>query len=155
MHNSISQEARGCQARELKQAWGTWLSGLADWNWFATLTFRDPPADRPGWTRVGWKYSGKAWNTFINQVGLAKGLHDVSWVRCREYQYWRGVPHFHALVAGVSELRRDEAWQFWFENYGIARILPYDPQLGAGFYLCKYVTKELGDIRFSENLKGG
>jgi hypothetical protein len=31
-------------------------------------------------------------------------------------------------------------------------VLEYNPQLGAGFYLCKYVTKELGDIRFSHNL---
>jgi len=41
---------------------------------------------------------------------------------------------------------------WWFAKEGIARILPYDRQLGARFYLCKYVTKDLGDVRFSKNL---
>jgi hypothetical protein len=41
---------------------------------------------------------------------------------------------------------------WWFKQYGIARILPYDRSRGAGFYLCKYVTKDLGDIQFSEGL---
>jgi len=62
------------------------------------------------------------------------------------------VPHFHALITGVAGLRRDEAWAWWFERYGLARILPYDRNLGAGFYLCKYVVKELGDIQFSQGL---
>jgi hypothetical protein len=79
-------------------------------------------------------------------------MHDIRWVRGREYQKWRGVPHFHALIGGVADLRRDEAWAWWFDKFGIARIEPYNRELGAGYYLCKYVTKELGDIRFSPNL---
>jgi hypothetical protein len=43
------------------------------------------------------------------------------------------------------------AW-YW-QNYGFIRVLEYNAELGAGYYLCKYVTKELGDIRFSPNLK--
>jgi len=41
---------------------------------------------------------------------------------------------------------------WWFENYGIARILPYDQELGARYYLGKYLTKKVGDIRFSPAL---
>ena len=156
MHNSISREARACQAQELKQAWGGFLTDLGDkaggWDWWATLTFREPPLDIPGWTKIGWGYSGKAWDRFVTELGARKGLHNVWWVRGREYQTWRGVPHFHGLIGGVQELRRDEAWSWWFERYGIARIEPYDRSLGAGFYLCKYVTKELGDIQFSKGL---
>jgi hypothetical protein len=147
-----------CQA-ELKQAWGVFLTELGDraggWDWWATLTFRDPPEsaqNTSGWTKIGWKYSGKAFDTFVRELGLRKGLHDVWWVRGREYQRWRGVPHFHALIGGVGELRRLTMMDWWFDRYGIARIEPYDRSLGAGFYLCKYVTKELGDIQFSENL---
>jgi hypothetical protein len=143
---------------ELVQAWGGFLTDLGDridggWNWWTTLTFRDPPPDRPGWTKIGVGYANKARDRFINEVGLQKGLHDVSWVFGREYQPWRGVPHFHGLIAGVEDLRRAQAWQWWFDRYGFARIEPYDRSLGAGFYLCKYVVKELGDIRFSPNLK--
>lgn len=143
-----------CQA-ELKQAWGGFLTELGDrsggWDWWATLTFRDPP-DAPGWTRIGWGYSGRAWDTFVKELGLRKGLHDVRWVRGREYQTWRGVPHFHGLISGVADLRRLSMMDWWYRKYGIARIEAYDRSLGAGFYLCKYITKQLGDIQFSPGL---
>lgn len=116
------------------------------------MTFREPPLDSPGWTKIGWGYSGRAWDRFVTELGARKGLHSLWWVRGREYQTWRGVPHFHGLIGGVRDLRRDEAWSWWFQRYGIARIEPYDRSLGAGFYLCKYVTKELGDIQFSKGL---
>jgi len=145
-----------CQAQTLKQAWGEFLTELGDrvggWSWWATLTFRDPPENASGWTKIGWGYSGRAWDAFIKELGLRKGLHELTWVRGREYQHWRGVPHFHALIGGVGDLVRTGAWEWWFTRYGINRIEPYDRSLGAGFYLCKYVTKELGDIQFSKNL---
>jgi len=146
---------RGCQA-ELKKAWGEFLTEMGDraggWDWWATLTFREPPKDIPGWTKIGWGYSGRAWDAFTRELGLRKGLHDVWWVRGREYQRWRGVPHFHGLIGGVVNERRLSMMDWWYERYGIARIEPYDRSRGAGFYLCKYVTKELGDIQFSQGL---
>lgn len=153
-------DAPVCQSwrAELRQAWGSWLTELGKrrggWDWWATLTFRDPTLEDQarGWTKVGWKYSGRAWDTFIRELGLRKGLHDVWWVYGREYQHWRGVPHIHALIGGVEKLRRMDMVDWWFERYGIARILPYNPGLGAGFYLCKYVVKELGDIQLSNTL---
>jgi len=81
-----------------------------------------------------------------------RGIGEPTWVCGREYQTWRGVPHFHALLGGVAHLRRDEAWSWWFGKYGIAKIEPYDRSLGAGYYLCKYVVKEFGDIQFSQGL---
>lgn len=142
--------------QELKQAWGEFLTELGDraggWDWWATLTFREPPEDRPAWTKIGWGYSGSAWDRFMTELGYRKGLQSLWWVRGREYQTWRGVPHFHGLIGGVHDLRRDEAWAWWFQKYGMAKIEPYDRSLGAGFYLCKYVTKELGDIQFSRGL---
>jgi hypothetical protein len=151
--NTSTKQGKG---QVLKDAWGNWLTQLGDanggWDWWFTGTFREPPLDIPGWTKIGWGYSGKAWNAFIRELGLRKGLHDVWWVSGREYQKWRGVPHFHGLIGGVKDLRRDELWAWWFERYGFARIEPYDRGQGAGFYLCKYVTKDLGDIQFSPRL---
>ncbi|MBA7554854.1 hypothetical protein ES705_47490 [subsurface metagenome] len=141
---------------ELKQVWGNWLTELGDqvggWDWWATLTFRDrtDAQIKRGWTRVGVKHANMAWSAFMNELRACRGLGEPTWVRGMEYQHWRGVPHFHALLSGVKNLRRDEAWQWWFKRFGLARILPYDRQLGAGFYLCKYVVKELGDIQFSD-----
>lgn len=137
---------------DLKQAWGSWISGLADWDWFATLTFRPPSKEEQakGYTQRGWKYAERAYDAFLG--GLPAPLGVEHWVRCFEFEHWRGVPHIHALISGVDGLRRDDAWAWWFKRYGQARILPYDRERGAGFYLCKYVTKELGDIAFSHNL---
>lgn len=143
---------------DLRQEWGDFADEVGSrrggWDWFATLTFRDRPYDPtiPNWNKVGWGYSEKACNAFLGVVRDLKGLGDYHWFRAREYQHWRGVPHWHILLGGVGDLRRDEAWAWWFKKYGLARILPYDSNLGARYYLCKYVTKELGDIRFSDNL---
>jgi len=148
----------GVSSQELKQAWGDFVDQVGNrkgnWDWFATLTFRDRSEEEQarGWTKAGWNYTERACNRFLTALGDLKGLHDLWWFKAREYQAWRGVPHYHLLIGGVGELRRDEMWSWWFHRYGFARILPYDRQLGARFYLCKYVTKELGDIHFSSNL---
>lgn len=157
MLNKYNADGTISQA-SLKQAWGDWLTEIGDraggWDWWVTLTFRDRTQEEiaRGWTKIGWQYSANAWAKFVKEIGAMKGLNDLWWCAGRETQYWRGVPHFHALIGGVDKLRRDEAWHWWFTNYGMARILPYDQQLGAGYYLCKYVVKELGDIRFSPGI---
>jgi len=155
LKGNISERPR---QHELRQAWGQFVTDLGDqnggWDWYATLTFRDisyPGA--PHWTKPGLGYTKRAWDRFVVELGLRKGLHDVRWVYGREYQQWRGVPHFHALIGGVAGLRLEEAQSWWFRNYGIARIEPYDRSRGAGFYLCKYVNKQFGDIHFSKGLK--
>ena len=132
--------------QDLKQVWGEWLTGLADWEWFVTMTFRDPPAGTT-WTKPGWGYAKRAWREF-SQVTMA-ALDGRKWVRCFEMQRERGVPHIHALVAGVDPaIRRMTMVDWCWVNYGMARILPYDPTKGAGYYLCKYLTKELADVDF-------
>jgi len=151
-----------CQALELKEAWGTFFNQLDDWDWWVTLTFRD--IDRRGsWTRPGWAFTAKAWRLFTQEIeqkrfvtlpmAELKGRKPITWVRCRELQKWRGIDHFHALIGGVGDqVRRMDLVDWWWQRYGIARILAYDRSLGAGFYLCKYVSKELGDIQFSQAL---
>ena len=161
-HNIIGTETDFRQV--LKQSWGDWLSELGDrvggWDWWVSLTFRDIEG-QGAWTRPGWSYTGKAWRLWLTELeqrvfeqtpldSLKPSPNRIEWVRCREEQKGRGIDHFHALLGGVGDLRRNGAWQWWFDKYGIARILPYNRELGAGYYLCKYVTKELGDIQFSD-----
>ena len=146
------------QYKELKQAWGEWLDEVGDrkggWDWFVTLTFRDPPPERAalGWNKIGMAYANRAWDSFVGEVGDRLGLQVEHWFCGMEEQKARGVPHLHGLMGGVGELRRDAAWAYWHERYGFARILPYDRNMGARFYVCKYVSKELTDWRFSDNL---
>ena len=142
----------------LRDYWGAFADDVGSrkggWDWFMTGTFRDPgPAEQArGWTRVGLAYSKRACDAFLRKVGDMRGMQDHHWFRAREYQRERGVPHYHMLIGGVAGLRRDEAWDWWFKRFGFARILPYEPDKGARFYLCKYVTKPLGDFEFSDNL---
>lgn len=122
---------------------GDWIGG---WQWFVTMTLRDPPAGST-WTKPGWATAKRAWREL---VGVARPpLGEMAWVRMFELQGWRGVPHIHALVGRCDpSVRRldlvDWAWQRW----GMARVLEYDPRLGARFYLSKYVTKQIADIDF-------
>lgn len=137
---------------EICQEFGRWIDGMAAWEWYATFTFRDPADPRfPDWTKVGWKSAHNALVRWHNALVMAMDYLNPLWVGVMELQQ-RGVPHWHALVANVAEQRRMSWVDWWFENYGIARILPYDQELGARYYLGKYLTKEVADIRFSPAL---
>ena len=131
---------------ELRQAWGDWLSTLADWQWFVTMTLRDPE-NAGTWTKPGWASAKRAWVEFQNLARPALG--ELTWVRMFELTRDRGVPHIHALVGNTDpSVRRMDMVDWAWNRWGIARVLEYDPQLGARFYLCKYVTKEVADIEF-------
>ena len=156
----IKHSAQPGKSQDIKAAWGDFVDQVGGrkggWDWFTTLTFRDrTPAEQAlGWTKVGWSYSDKACTAFLGHLGELKGMNDLWWCKAREIQPWRGVPHWHLLVGGVEELKRMELVDWWHgQGYGFARVLPYQAELGARFYLCKYVTKELGDISFSPNLR--
>ena len=139
----------------LGQAWGNYLSGLARWDWWVTLTFRDPPPDprTPGWTRPGWAWAKKGWREAKGRLP-GPALGEPWWVRGFEIQHWRGAPHIHALVGGLASRRYAEFGTWWWEAYGLCKVEEYDPGKGAGFYLCKYVTKALADIEFGGLTQG-
>lgn len=144
----------------IRQVWGQWIDSLASWQWFATFTFADPDRESDPsktWTKIGWRYALNAltaWHNALTECFPLDKLVNPLWVACMEYQGWRGVPHWHLLVGGLPEDTRRMDWvDWWWDHYGIARILPYQRELGASYYLTKYVTKELADIRFSPGLR--
>lgn len=151
----LSLRLEGSTSEELKQAWGDWLSSLASWEWFVTMTFKDPEGGLDGtWTKPGWGHARRAWEALVARA--RPGLGELTWVRMFELQGWRGVPHIHGLVAGVDPtVRRLDLVDWAWGAYGMTRVLPYDPARGARFYLCKYVTKDLADIDFSPGLTRG
>ena len=135
-------------ATEIRHAWGTWISGLAQWDLFVTLTFRDP-VHQPGknWTRPGWRQAKHAWAQFTDLImsDSAGGM----WVRCLELHKWRGTPHIHGLISGVNpELNIKYARDWAYHHYGIARIDRYDRNLGAAWYITKFVHSDNFDIDF-------
>ena len=128
---------------------GDWLTKNFDWDWYTTHTFSDGMISKH-------KADG-AWQSWLNGLVLtckARGLPRPHYVRATEHQENRDCQtiHFHALIGGIGDISRllfKDMWELW----GIGRVVEYDPQLGAGFYVGKYMTKYDCELRFSRNLK--
>ena len=123
--------------RTMANQMGEFLSRF-HWDWFVTITFRDEPTDYGAWRRT------YAW---LRSLEKSARRHVGAYIVI-EYHRWRAgrnymVPHSHLLVTGVAGLKRTVVWKRTFDRYGRTRILPYDPQKGASYYVAKYVAKEV------------
>lgn len=127
--------------RPLVEAWGDFLGGFP-WDWFCTLTFRDPV---PSFT------AHRRFAFFMRDVEQAAGL-PIAWFRADEYGPLGGRLHLHALVSNVGHLRRLTWMDRWDARNGYARILKFDPEKGAAYYCAKYVTKQFGEWDLSDNI---
>ena len=103
-----------------------------NWDWFATLTFKDLPKTYTAHNRV---------NRWLNALEKQEKRKIGYFYKAMEFTR-QGVPHFHLLMGNLDGVRRDKYWDLWFTQNGRARILPYDCKLGAGYYLTKYVIKD-------------
>ena len=127
----------------VKEAWGDWLSDNWQWEWFVTLTFRHDSVGR-----------GKAdslWRRWVRDIEKA-AQKAPAFVRVTEYQRYRGVPHYHALMMNVEGLRRLKWLDRWVSLAGWARVLPYDYRHGASYYVSKYIAKDIAEVLLSDNL---
>ena len=106
-----------------------WLDRFP-WEWFATLTFRDDPP---------WFRCYQLWGEMLRWM-RRQGAYP-SYFRGVEYQE-RGVLHFHALLYGVSAVRRMALVDWWWQHAGMARVLAYERKRGARHYISKYLTKD-------------
>lgn len=123
----------------LHEAWTGFVGQFEPFDWYLTLTFRE---------EVHPEQADRRYNRFLRQINESlfgrrfreKG-QGIYHVRAIEYQR-RGVLHFHSLMGGgVWKLRRLSYMDLWYSENGIARIEPYNPNLGARSYLSKYVSK--------------
>ena len=89
---------------------------------------------------------------FARDIQGAAGV-PIGWFRGDEYGPLGGRLHMHALMLNTAHLPRMAWLNEWNRRAGFARILPFDPTKGAAFYCSKYVTKQLGDYDFSENIQ--
>lgn len=132
---------------ELKEAMGTWLGQLAPWDVFSTWTFSRPVqvGGAMFWARRHLRWLEKvAAQPIYGFVGVETGNTG-------------GLLHIHALLGNVGHLKPScgvclspgewgrgccmlHAWPC-----GLARVFPYDPKLGARFYVSKYVSKCLAE----------
>lgn len=127
--------------RQLSDAWGDFLSRYP-WDWFLTLTFRDPTQSFRAHRLFGY---------FVKDIEKAAGV-PVGWFRGDEYGSRLGRFHMHALMLNVAHLRRLSWMDDWNPRAGFARIVEFDPKLGAAYYCAKYVTKQFGEWDLSDNI---
>lgn len=128
-----------------------------EWQWFCTLTFRNPPHPESASKRF------RYWVGLINRE-----LYGRTWYKKKKSIYWAlaleyhrsGVIHFHCLLGDNVDMNETMS-RIWAKNewYGIggyARISPV-PRTDDGQvsmitgYVSKYVSKG-GMIDLSENL---
>ena len=121
----------------LRDAWIA-LLGRWEWEWFCTFTFRD---------LVHPEAADKRFRVLISQANRVLYGHrwhkkgeGIRWVRALEYQK-RDVIHYHALFAGVQDLRRLTWMDSWHELAGYARIEPIESTAAVSRYVSKYVVK--------------
>lgn len=155
-----------------KAGLGKWLQESARWEWFVTITFRDPtPRGTPsipategmdtlfaegsghhGYNRKGWAFATATWERFIAAVRKPFSCLDYAMVFERQK---RGVVHIHALVGNVNpDIMRLELQEEYWNTIGMARFKKYDASLGASYYLGKYLAKDDYKLELSESLGG-
>ena len=120
------------QVNPLRLAWVDLLNRY-NWDWFATLTFRDLPKTYTAINRT------KKWLIVIKK----EEKRHIPYFMCLEWTRLQNRPHIHLLMANLEGIRRDKWWSTWYTQYGAARILPYNKKLGAAYYLTKYVVKDI------------
>ena len=133
---------------DLKDAWINFIKRYEPFNWYVTLTFREPKHPES---------ADKAFFRWIRRVNeclygrrYREKKKGVTWIKCLEYQK-RDVIHFHCLLADphLYKLKRLDFMKAWeYDCYrskelvnGFARIFKYDATRGAVNYCSKYILK--------------
>jgi len=125
--------------QEIRNAWCQFL-GQWQWEWFATLTFRD--IVHPEAADKSFRYFVSKLNRQLYGPRWYKKAHGgIPWVRALEYQR-RGVIHFHAMFADVEGVRRLSWMDEWDEIAGFARIEAINDKWAVRRYITKYVLKD-------------
>ena len=146
-----SEAARIRMEREARDAWPELLTPYP-WEWFATLTFRDPIGAEQAWRQL------QRWLSWINRAAYGRRWrrrgddYGILWACAIEYQR-RGVIHFHVLIGDtthlesrVSRCRAHDNWYRFAGNVKIEIIYGDVPRLA------RYFSKD-AEIELSPSLR--
>lgn len=130
------------------------------WHWFVTLTFRPDHERSSGGMHP--EKADKAFRVLLSKINReCYGVRwykrvdgGLMWARGQEF-HKSGKIHFHAVVAApnadLNTLTRRMRWvDWWWQEFGIARIEAPQSQAHVTAYVSKYVTKD-GEVDFSPN----
>lgn len=130
------------------------------WDWFLTLTFRPKSELQTGGVHP--ERADKAFRVLVSMMN--RQIFGVRWYRSLETQIvWvrgqefhkSGRIHFHAMFAGPDRdldrsYRRMSVVDWWWREFGIARVERPTSQHDVSGYVAKYAAKD-GEVDFSPN----
>lgn len=122
-----------------EHAYGEWIESLAEWDWFATFTFKYPTSPRT---------ANRLWRHWLHS--LEKEVNgQVHFVRVLE----KGDNlHYHCLLSGVKEQKPSVWARVWHNIGGIAKIEPYIFGGGGAGYIGRKCALEC-DVAWSKNIE--
>ncbi len=135
----MAQEA--ARRRNTVREYGDYISALADWHLFMTISFRYTRAPASALDDV------EAWLNALRRIDQG----PTGWILAQA-RGDQGRLHIHALVAGLenADLRAlsDDA----VRRFGNCRIDLYDDSRGGAYYVAKNGLSDGGDFRFGGDL---
>jgi len=126
------------ERKKVRNAWGEFLEGLP-WDHYTTLTFG---------IKSGPDFARRAFGAWVRRLEREAGI-PLLWFVGFEDGRLLGRLHLHALLGNTYDLTPGFMKTLW--SSGFSRIVPFQPKLGAAYYVTKYVTKDLLDYDVSPN----
>lgn len=120
-------------------AFAEWVSAMAEWNWFVTLTLADRIVNN-GFTKPGYAMARHALRELVHRT---RATHVVA---VFEMQKERGVPHVHALIRTADAVIGSVAAEHFERHFGFSRWKVYKMGGGAAGYVGKYLSKEVIEL---------
>jgi hypothetical protein len=119
---------RRIRGREGKEAWLTWLLGLAEWDVRADLTFA---------SLAGPERAEKAVKRWLCSVA------PRAWAVVGYERQGRGAVHAHAIIGGGGGVNLDLSILLWQKIAGWCRVERIESKAGAVAYVVKHTVKDL------------
>lgn len=141
MSNHSPQTTR-LSGQELREHHAHFLERFP-WELFGTVTTKRPMSEE--------RAEREVWPQFEREVRRRLG-HRFDFVRVKEPFEYRPGCHIHFLALDCEGLYRLSLVDWAWHHIGKLHLVPYNPALGAGHYITKYVVKDERsgfDVRFS------
>jgi len=127
----------------LPEAYGQFISTVAEWDWFVTITFREIVVRDLAVAQI---------EEWLADIQAAAGGKQIGWLLAEEFGRMGGRYHCHLLVTGVARQSRKFWWSEAFRRFGRSEIRVFNSEQAAAFYAAKYAAKQLGFIHFGGTL---
>ena len=126
-----------------QKAYGEWLSSYEDWTYWATLTTRYELTLKSS-RRIAVKFFkelDRAGNTrmfFASEpFDLKEGFHLHALIKVSDILSFKNIIDTYQVCSGNKHVEK--------EKWNRVQLEKYNPKLGAGYYVGKYISKDLSD----------